>query len=150
MITIVAPLDGSKLSEAVLPHVENLASRLHAEVYFIQVIDLVPSPFAAGGDPRRGAANDQLEHDRKAAESYLSALAGAWQARDIYAKWEIIQGVPATSIVNFARSHKAYMIAMSTHGRSGLSRMVFGSVADEVMRVAGIPVLLVRPVKKAA
>ena len=144
MITIVVPLDGSALSEGVLPYVENLALRLHAEVYFVQVIDTtlvtsmpitVPVPI--------------VDQAVRSAEEYLSSLADEWQAKDIDAKWEVLHGVPAVAIIDFARTHKAFMIAMSTHGRSGLGRVVFGSVADRVMREAGIPVLLVRPSEKA-
>ncbi len=143
MITILVPLDGSRLAEEVLPCVENLASRLHAEVYFLQVVDT--RPVVTEGY----AAYPPAEEDVKTAEKYLSELAAAWLSRDIDAKWEVARGSPATAIVDFARSHKAYMIAMSTHGRSGLSRMVFGSVADEVLREAGIPVLLCKPGQKA-
>ncbi len=143
MMTIVVPLDGSKLSEGTLPYVENLASRMHAEVYLVQVLDT------------RLVAPDLVltrttEDDLKGAEDYLSRLAGIWQSRDIDTKWEVLWGAPAPSIINFARSHKAFMIAMSTHGRSGVGRMVFGSVADQVMRDAGIPVLLVRPTVDAS
>jgi nucleotide-binding universal stress UspA family protein len=144
MITIVVPLDGSSLSEGVLPYVENLALRLHAEVYFIQVVD--PTPVAT----MPLAVPISTEQELRNVEGYLSRLASDWQAKDIDTKWELLHGAPATSIVNFARSHKAFMIAMSTHGRSGLSRLVFGSVADRVMREAGIPVLLVRPRERAA
>ena len=139
MITIVVPLDGSRLSEGVLPYVENLASRLHAEVYLIQVLDTRPATADVLIIPR--SAQDDQRH----AEEYLSGLASAWQAKDIDTNWEVMYGEPAASIVNCARVHKAFMVAMSTHGRSGVSRMVFGSVADQVMREAGIPVLLVRP-----
>ncbi len=143
MITIVVPLDGSELSERVLPYVENLASRLHAEVYLIQVLDTRPTTADVLIIPR------SMEDDLRHAEEYLSGLASAWQAKDIDTSWEVLHGIPASSIINCARLHKAFMIAMSTHGRSGLSRMVFGSVADQVMREAGIPVLLVRPEEEA-
>lgn len=150
MVTIVVPLDGSKLAEMVLPYVQNLASRLHAEVYFVQAIEFgteVATPIELGGATI--LSQEQMEREKRAAEDYLSTLAASWQSQDIDARWELLQGAPAASIVSFARSHKAYMIAMSTHGRSGLSRLVFGSVADQVMREAGIPVLLLRPTLKA-
>ncbi len=143
MITIVVPLDGSRLSEGVLPYVENLAGRLHAEVYLIQVLDTRLATVDVLTIPR------STEDDLRLAEEYLSRLASSWQAKDIDTKWEVLFGAPAASIVNCARIQKAAFIAMSTHGRSGLSRMVFGSVADEVMREAGIPVLMVRPKERS-
>lgn len=150
MITIVVPLDGSSVAEAVLPCVENLASRLHAEVYFIQAVDMRAS-LALEQTAIEPALlpHAQLDRDKRVAQDYLSTLAAAWQEKDIDTKWEVVQGPPASTIVEFARTHKAYIIAMSTHGRSGLSRMVFGSVADQVLRQSGIPVLLIKPGHRA-
>lgn len=148
MITIVVPLDGSKLAESVLPYVENLALRLHAEVFFIQTIE-PPQEVTAQFNPGAVAVVPEgvAERMQKEAEDYLSGLATIWQSKDIYAKWEVLQGAPAASIVTFAKSHKAYMIAMSTHGRSGVGRLLLGSVADQVVRDSRIPVLVYRPVR---
>ena len=149
MFTILVPLDGSKLAEAVLPHVENLAVRMHAEVFFMQSLDIPIRVVAAQSDALPGnvltTTEVHLEQARKSAEEYLSGLAAAWQAKDIDASWEIVEGKASTRIIDAARTHKAAIIAMSTHGRSGLGQLVFGSVANEVLRESGIPVLLVRP-----
>ncbi len=143
MVAIVVPLDGSKLSEAALPYVEELAKQTRAEVYLIQVMDTRPATVDTFAIPRT------LEEDFEDAAKYLSGLATAWQAEGLDVKWEVLQGAPAATIIRFAKSCGAFMIAMSTHGRSGISRMVFGSVADQVMRQVGIPVLMIRPLESA-
>jgi nucleotide-binding universal stress UspA family protein len=151
---ILVPLDGSDLAEHVLPYVEDLARRLGAEVFFIQAIDVAPSLMAM--EPNVGimvdpkVISEQLDAEAEAAESYLSELAAAWRARGIDAKWFVVRGAAAASVVDFAHAHQVDLIAMSTHGRSGLGRLVFGSVADQVLREAGVPVLLIKPDKGAA
>ncbi len=145
MTCIVVPVDGSCLSENVMPYVVEFARGMHAEVYLVQVIDteLVASGEVAILGWVKG------DEDVKAAEAYLSRLANAWREMGIDAKWRVLEGKPVRSIVDFARSHEAGMIAMCTHGRAGLGRAILGSVADEIMREASIPTLLVRPRGKA-
>jgi nucleotide-binding universal stress UspA family protein len=143
MISILVPLDGSELAEEVLPCVEDLAIRLDAEVYFVQAVDARSEPTIAGMEP--GIMARRAEGTTVEAERYLSGIADAWAAKGFDAKWEVLHGSPARSIATFARAKKSSMIAMSTHGRSGISWLVFGSVANQVLREAGVPVMLVRP-----
>jgi nucleotide-binding universal stress UspA family protein len=143
MISILVPLDGSELAEEVLPSVEDLASRLHAEVYFVQVVEPRVDPSTIGIEA--GIMFQRGEEGTSEAERYLSGIADAWAARGFDVKWEVLHGSPARSIAIFARTKKSSMIAMSTHGRSGLSQLVFGSVANQVLREAGVPVMMVRP-----
>jgi nucleotide-binding universal stress UspA family protein len=149
---ILVPLDGSKLAEGVLPYVEDLGQRLRAQITFVQVIESgVPMviPESTTVDVFK-AAEEQTERESKAAGEYLSRLTGAWQEEGIETRWQVaaLDRIPgsmtASKIIELAHSLEADMIAMSTHGRSGLSRVFFGSVADEVLRKSGIPVLLVR------
>ena len=147
---ILVPLDGSELAEGVLPHAADLAKGLQAEVVFIQVVNVL-SPIQPM-EPISGPAvmpllslPEDVEAERKAAEDYLSRVVTDWRAMGINACCEVVLDAPASSIVGYARSHQVDLIAMSTHGRSGLSRLVFGSVAEQVVREAGIPVLLVKP-----
>ena len=151
---ILVTLDGSQLAEDVLPHVEDLARRLAAEVYLLQVISLSSAVMAADSGIGAGAnaelVSELLKSETQVAESYLSALASEWRTRGLSVKWEVIRGEPASGIVDFAQSHDIDLIAMSTHGRSGLSRLISGSVAEQVIREAGRPVLVIRPVEKAA
>lgn len=144
---ILVPLDGSKLSEGVLPFVEALAGQLRAVLYLVEVVAAESEAWPKAEEPPHPVSGQSEWEARgiQAAVGYLSGMATALQARNIDARWEVVEGAAATSIINFAHSHAIDLIAMSTHGRSGLSRMVFGSVADQVMREASIPVLMVRP-----
>ncbi len=148
---ILVPLDGSKLAEGVLPFVEGLAGQLHAELLLVEVVAVESEAWAKAQEPPHPISGQSEWEARgiQTATGYLTGIATALQARKIDATWEVVEGVAATEIVNFAHVHAIDLIAMSTHGRSGLSRMVFGSVADHVMREAGIPVLMVRPGQEA-
>lgn len=149
---ILVPLDGSELAEVVLPHVEDLAGRLKARVTFLQVVEsgLNANEAEAITISDVEVAAERTEREVKSANEYLSRLATAWQGNGIDARWQVEleqrlpKGTPATKIIEMAHAVEADMIAMSTHGRSGLSRMFFGSVADQVLRESGIPLLVIR------
>jgi nucleotide-binding universal stress UspA family protein len=150
---ILVPLDGSELGEGVLPYAKDLGSRLHAKVHFLQVFEgEMPDLGEARSDGRVAieAAAEQTEREEKAAGNYLSQLVSNWRAEGIDAGCTVVEGAPAVKIIETAHSLGADLIAMSTHGRSGLARLVSGSVADEVVREAGIPVLLVKPPHNAS
>ncbi len=149
---ILVPLDGSKLAEGVLSFVEALTGQLHAELFLVEVVTPEPEAWARAEEPPHPVSGQSEWEARgiQTAVAYLTDTAAALQAKNINVKWEVVEGAAAAAIVNFAHSHSIDPIAMSTHGRSGLSRLVFGSVADQVMREAGIPVLMVRPSHVAA
>ncbi len=146
---ILVPLDGSKVAEEVLPHVEDLASSLKADVLLLQVIDEPRWPSQTPEFPSLELARETAEFDwaknKNAAVRYLSALTEAWRAKNIYTSWRVVEGRPAEKIVEVARMRGASLVAMSTHARSGIRRVVYGSVANEVVkRLDGVPVLLIR------
>jgi len=152
---ILVPLDGSKLAEAVLLYVQELAQRFDSEVTLVQVIaplsKLVAGTMPAGLEPTGAgaavsveAASEALKAEREGARSYLEKVVGRLKAQKIKVRAEILEGVAGDAIVEYAHGHAMDLIAMSTHGRSGLLRLVFGSAADQVLRQAGTPVLLVR------
>jgi nucleotide-binding universal stress UspA family protein len=150
---ILVPLDGSKLAEGVLPYAKDLGSRLHAKVHFLQVFegekfDLREAHSDAVGAIESAAA--QTEREEMAAGQYLSQLVSSWRAEGIDAGSTVVEGAPAAKIIETAQSLGVDLITMSTHGRSGLGRLVSGSVADEVVRESGIPVLLVKPTDKSS
>jgi nucleotide-binding universal stress UspA family protein len=145
---ILVPLDGSELAEGVLPYAKDLGSRLHAKVHFLQVFEgEMPELWESGsaGMVALEAAAEQTERKEITAGNYLSQLVSSWRAEGIDAESTVVKGAPAVKIIETARSLGVDLIAMSTHGRSGLGRLVSGSVADEVVREAGIAVLLVTP-----
>ena len=152
---ILVPLDGSKLAEVVLPYVQELARRFDSEVTLIQVVEplskLVAETMPVGLEPSGavaavglGAASEALRAEREDASTYLQGVVGRLKAQEIKVRAEIAEGVAGDAIVEYAHGHGMGLIAMSTHGRSGLRRLVYGSVADQVLRRAGTPVLLIR------
>jgi nucleotide-binding universal stress UspA family protein len=152
---ILVPLDGSKLAEVVLPYVQELARRFDSEVTLIQVIaplsKLVAETVPAGLEPTGAAAavgveaaSEALKAEREGARSYLEGVAERLKAEKVKVRAEVVEGAAGDAIVQYAHGHAMDLIAMTTHGRSGLLRLVFGSTADEVLRRAGTPVLLIR------
>lgn len=144
---ILVPLDGSELAEEVLLLAKDLATRLHAKIQFLQVFEggmLDLSAVHSDGRAAIKAAAEQTEVKRGAADHYLSQLVSDWQAEGIDAECTVVEGTPARQIIKAAHSLGVDLIAMSTHGRSGLGRLFSGSVADEVLRESGIPVLMVK------
>ena len=141
--TILVPLDGSKRAEVILRHVEELAQRYDAKVIFLQVVE--PVPLLVG---LRGAevALEQLELGRrtKEAESYLAALQGVFREKGIEARTRVAYGPVVEEIINAAEREGADLLALASHGRSGLPRVFYGSVAAGVLHRADRPLLLIR------
>lgn len=140
---ILVPLDGSKLAEAILPHVEDLARRYEAKVLFISIVEpepliIAPEPMYTGFDP----ANYQ-ERIRQV-ESYLTARQGEFREKGIPAKIQVGHGPVVESIIDVAESEDVDLIAMASHGRTGLSRVFYGSVAAGVLHRVSRPLLLIR------
>lgn len=164
---ILVPIDGSQMSKAVVPYVQEISQRCaQVHVRFLQV-ERPPSGHTAAAylprDPdfpeKRMPESDTdvetahypiyrdqtLASARAAIESELAPLAQELQAGGIESDFDVAFGRPAEKIVEYAEQNKFDMIAMCTHGRSGVSRWILGSVADKVLRGTYLPVLLVRP-----
>lgn len=129
---IVVPLDGSAVSEQVLPLVQAIAKPLKSSVELLTVI----APGTAQ-DPRLGP--EHIFRDS------LTRIASALQATGIKTTFKVVEGDAAERILAEAERKPEALIAMSTHGRSGPSRWIMGSVADRVAHYATCPVLIVRP-----
>jgi nucleotide-binding universal stress UspA family protein len=148
---IVVLLDGSELAERVLPHVEEIAHGRGSQVHLLSVVPIVvPAAVTADVYPVYVAADfltietAERKRVRGELEVYLSGIAE--RLGRVASMVEVIVrfGRPADEILAYAEEIEAGLIAMCTHGRSGLSRWVFGSVAEKVLRGASCPVLLVR------
>jgi len=138
---ILVPLDGSAVAEAVLPHVLELARRFEAQVTVMQVLTPFLRLVATVGSEAAAAA---AQSERKMAEEYLHDLRQRLASEGTNVEAVLLEGVASETVVEHAKAHAFDLIAMSTHGRSGLRRLVLGSVADHVVRRSGTPVLLVR------
>lgn len=144
---VLIPLDGSTLAEEVLAPVEALGILSEADYTLLQVIDpLLPAGRDAEGFVVSGLAPEALKHVRTQAESYLARIAGRSTGRPGKAQTRVIVSTQiAEAILEQARELSADLIAIATHGRGGIRRLLLGSVADKVLRGASIPVLVCRP-----
>jgi nucleotide-binding universal stress UspA family protein len=138
---VLVPLDGSPLAEAVIPFLTEMAGPLDMSVVLLRVLEPVPPLIVEG---LRQVLVDVSEARRRDARTYLEGVAAPLQARGIETACEVRAGRPDERIVETARELAADLIAMSTHGRSGLGRLLFGSVAEQVLRHADVPVFMMR------
>lgn len=127
-------VDGSKLSEQILPYASALVKRLGARLQLLQVMD------AAARKPTTLGHTDVME------SAYLTALARRVESEQaLEVDWEVLHGDPADSIVSYLAGSHNTMLAMTTHGHSGLSQVVAGSVSHEVLHETSCPVAVLRP-----
>jgi universal stress protein A len=138
---VLIALDGSASSEAVLRFVLEIAGPLDMTVVLLRVVEPPTPPMA--DDTYRVLAED-WETRRRDAEEYLAPIAAALRARGVDTSWEVRRGRPADEILAAADESAADMIAMATHGRTGFGRLLFGSVAEAVLRRAQVPVFMIR------
>ncbi len=142
---ILVPLDGSPLAEAVLPYAEDLARSTGAELVFLRV---TPNPVAEIGlaDPTLVAGYiEEVNRLEAEATRKLETLCSELESAGFRASFLVREGLVAETIMDVAKFMEADVIAMSTHGRSGISRWLLGSVADRIVNHSEIPVLLIRP-----
>ena len=140
---IIVPLDGSELAEQALPQAEELARLTNAPIHLVRIID-VGNPGQYGAYLALEAAGyaEALERDEAETETYLEAMGRRLADRGHSVAVEHQRGHPAQELVALTRPDD--LIVMATHGRGGVGRALLGSVADEVVRHARVPVLLVR------
>ncbi len=134
--SILVPLDGSKLAEAILPEVEELAVLLKTRLHLIRVSRI---NVLHGVDP----TNAQVKVIHRAQE-YLEKIKEQLSAKNIDIELHSPYGDPAEKILEVCRRHDIGLITMSTHGRSGIGRWLLGSIADRIVRHSEKPVLLLR------
>jgi nucleotide-binding universal stress UspA family protein len=136
--TVLVPLDGSKLAEAAI----GVAERVGAELVLLSVLAPVNPAHLVRADD--SAPYRTLQTRNAKAQQYLEAVRMRLRRRGSRARILVRSGDPAREIPACADAERVQLIAMSTHGRSGLRRTLFGSVAEAVLRRASVPVLLVR------
>ena len=138
---VVVPLDGSPLAEGMLRFIVDIAGPLDLEVVLLRVIKPQPPQVV---ETSRIVVLEDIEARMAEARDYLAPLARELTTRGIRVRTEVRRGDPVEEIVAGAHETGADLIAMTTHGRSGLGRLLFGSVAEAVLRQAEIPVFLMR------
>jgi nucleotide-binding universal stress UspA family protein len=141
-LRIIVPLDESQLSEAVLGPALEFATRLDAELLLVEVVAWPPLVYY---DPVELLGYD-LEEQVAAARGYLADVATRLHESGASVRCRVeVDPTPAATIVQLARDEHADLIAMATHGRSGVARVVLGSTTTGTLQHAGVPLLIVRP-----
>ncbi len=133
--TILLPLDGSPLAERARTYATLLARRSGASIKLVQAVQAYAAP---GTDPSEA----QVEVTQ-CAEEFLNSVAERMNADGIQTEPHIYYDEPVKAILDAATRQHADMIVMSTHGRGGIARMLYGSVADQILRRSNVPVLVV-------
>lgn len=138
---VLVAVDGSADSEAVLTFLLGIAGPLDMRVTLLRVLEPVVPDVIEGS---RHVVVEDVEARRTDAQEYLAALAADLRSRGVETRCVVGRGKPAEEILAAACAEGADFIAMATHGRSGVKRLLFGSVAETVLRHADVPVFLIR------
>ena len=150
---VIVPLDGSDLAECVVPHVEAIAGGCGvAEVVLVRVIEPVRLPVGTLTDGAGvfseadavSARQRQDANEKAEAKDYLSNVAKRLELGRAKKQTKVIMGHAADRLVDYVKDSGADLVVIASHGRSGISRWVFGSVAERLLRGACVPVLMVR------
>ncbi len=139
---ILTPLDGSEAGEAALHDAEAVALKTGASIVLLHVI---PAPHSVEARWLGPELNDFVRAMHDAGQKYLDKTKKRLEARGLDIDIRITAGDPAETIIDTAKKEKVDLIAISTHGRSGIPRWVLGSVADKILHESKLPMWLVRP-----
>jgi nucleotide-binding universal stress UspA family protein len=142
-LRIVVPLDGSPLGAAALPYVKAVAGKTGSKLF---LVDVVTSAYKAYGAVKYAADFEKqlIETLRNEAQEYFNTITPELEKDKIAFKSDIISGSPADSILRYAEENNADLIAISTHGRSGIKHFIMGSVTRQIIHSSDIPVLIIR------
>ncbi|MDO8673768.1 MAG: universal stress protein [Dehalococcoidia bacterium] len=142
---VMVPLDGSELAECVLSHVKALAAVSHpGGIIFVRVVEPLSLSTVTGFDVSADLFMRIEKEERADAEKYLQGIVKRFDADSISTRAELLFGFAAEALANYARKNAVDLIVIATHGRSGISRWVWGSVADRLLRSACAPIMIVR------
>jgi nucleotide-binding universal stress UspA family protein len=142
---ILVCLDGSSLSEQIVPYATEVARRFGSRVVLLQVLQIPSSLAAASAQGAENVIEEELRRLSYEAHQYLEGIATQMKDKGVTAEVSVIEGTPGDAIVEYASQSGIELIVVATHGRKNIGRLVFGSVADHVMRHTFIPVLSVKP-----
>jgi nucleotide-binding universal stress UspA family protein len=141
---ILLPMDGSKAGETVIPYVAELASKLSAEITLFQALATGYQATVDTGYDYIVYSEQQMETFKNHALSYMNTVQDSLKEKGIIVNSQLTLGNAAEEIIDFADKNDFDLVAMSTHGRSGFGRWIFGSVAAKILHQGTTPLLLVR------
>lgn len=142
---ILVPLDGSELAECVLPHVESIARGCSVpNVTFITIVE--PVHIMGGFDYSIPMDEQQkwLQQRKTEAESYLKSVVSRLNHNGVNFQTAVLEGHTVNALIEYVNQKAVDLIIIATHGRSGISRWVWGSTTDRILRGVCAPVLIIR------
>ena len=146
---IMVPVDGSELAECVMSHIKTIAKASGVQtVVFVRVFEPVNETSLRGYADFSLGENRIKQVDARgkaSAQSYLDKLVSGLDYGKVNIQKEVLVGRAAESLAEYAKKNDVGLIIMATHGRSGVSRWVLGSVTERLLRSVSVPVLMVRP-----
>lgn len=142
---IMVPLDGSELAECVLSHVISIATGCQIpRVTLIRVVTPIKL-YGQETDMLTGDFERLVQTNRDVAKKYLDEKAEMLATKGVTAQTVVTFGIVVEALLDYAEKNNVDLVVIATHGRSGISRWVWGSVADRILRGSRMPVLMVRP-----
>lgn len=143
---ILVPLDGSDLAEQVLSHVSTVAKGCEdPNIILLRVVEPIVKPYTEGINAVTMEQLATVEGNEKInAEKYLKKVAGTLAASGMKTTTKVLRGKAADMVVEYVNENNIDLVIFSTHGRSGLSKLLWGSVADRVLQSVCVPVFMVR------
>jgi nucleotide-binding universal stress UspA family protein len=141
--TILVPMDGSKRAEVILPHVEAIAHHFKARVVLLRVVESHPVVVTPGVESFDLNLEGRRQHTDEV-DAYLAGLRGEFREKNIKTNRFVEHGPVVETILSVALREDADLIAMTSHGRSGIFRVFYGSVAAGVLQRVDRPLLLIR------
>jgi nucleotide-binding universal stress UspA family protein len=139
---ILVPLDGSKRADRILPHVEEMAKRFKAKIIFLQVVEYKTNTTPEGAFIN--VSEQELDQEKKQAETHLKGVQGEFRGKNIESRTHVTYGPVVEGIINMASQEGVDLIALASHGRGGLSRVFYGSVAAGLLHRVDRPLLIIR------
>ncbi len=147
--SILVPLDGSPYSEAALPYATEMARTFDAEIHLVRVAETAQLYGMLGPGTMTPPATDTLNEIAQQlvrdAQEYLARVEERLRGEGLRVSSDTLEGIPGEQILAYERERAVDLVVMATHGRTGLSRVVFGSVAERVLKSGSEPVLMVHP-----
>ena len=143
---LLLPLDGSKESESILPYALEIASKFKSEVIMFQAISLAFPTYAAEAYAYVTYSDQQTDAMKASAMDYLEKIGSSFREKGIEVKSDVRFGSTADEVINYTDEIGADLVAMTTHGRSGIGRWLFGSTTARVMKGGNTNLLLVRSI----
>jgi nucleotide-binding universal stress UspA family protein len=141
--TILVPLDGSQRAERILPHVQALAQKFGSRLFLLQVVE----PIVVGVSPYDAGSlyvADEINRRTEEAKQYLARLQDQLRGQGVEVQTQVEYGPVVSTILELADEHNVDLIAMASHGRTGLARVFYGSVAAGILNRAERPLLVIR------